>query len=128
MTTPRNIDGAEFDWFASDQAGEVALFATGGSGPIPDSVASAIGEHDSVGARLEVSGFGTLSVWQSYSRAGLYAYDWSDSASRYIQVATPTSKPSANVAAAISCIKGLPQLALLFPHALVITPVWQGGA
>lgn len=121
------MEGFEFDWFATDRDGCVALFATAGSGPIPKAVLDVAEAHSAVGDSLEVTGLGTTAVWHSYSRAGLYAYDWSDVQGCYVQVAEPSAPMLANLTSAISSIPGLPNLALSFSRAAAVTQGWQGG-
>ena len=60
--------GTEFDWFALDDAGEVAVFATAGLGPVPAQVRTASEAHDAMGDRIAVTGRGTPTVWDSYAR------------------------------------------------------------
>jgi hypothetical protein len=128
MEESQEIEGTEFDWFATDQDGRMALFATAGFGPVPESVLAVTKAHDAVGRSLEVTGWGTTAVWESYARAGLYAYDWSDSQGRYVRVTEPAASLPARVAAAISSIPSLPCLALLFSQVTAVTPNWKNGA
>jgi len=128
MEPSREIKGSEFDWFASDGAGQFALFATSGHGPIPATVREAIAAHDSIGDTLEVTGWGSSEVWQSYSRLGLFAYDWSDTIGAYIRVAEPIFPPSRALLGKLSACPGLPALArLVFSQVTVIRPDWKDG-
>ena len=127
MTDSREIKGTEFDWFATDQEGRVALFATAGAGPVPTSVLALLEAHGLVGDSLEVEGWGTQSVWESYARVGLYAYDWSDSQGQYLRQAEPAAPLTNNVATAVSSIRNLPRFALLFSQTTAIAPEWQDG-
>ena len=105
--------GEEFDWFALDEAGQVAVFATAGSGPVHAQVPLQTSIHDAVGDRIEMSGWGTNAVWDSYARVGLYAYDWDGQQNCYRRVAEPfravTEELSAHLGAA-----ALPRLRLSF--------------
>ena len=101
MDSSAAVEGREFDWFARDAAGRIALFATGGSGPIPESVFRTLAGHDSAAELVPISGWGSLAVWQSYASAGLYAYDWNDSSGVYGRVAVPAGPVSCAVAAAL---------------------------
>ena len=89
MSSSVEIHGREFDWFALDTSGAVAIFATAGFGPAPESVLRCAAAHDAVSEKIPVRGFGTIQVWQSYSAAGIFAYDWNDSEGTYHQVASP---------------------------------------
>lgn len=123
-----DIQGVEFDWFAIDRGGCIALFATAGGGPVPASVLAFSGAHNSIGGVIAVSGFGSLEVWQSYAHAGLYVFDWSGSQGSYIRVAEPTAGVEFKQAHAVAAIPGLPRLPLSFSAVAAISPWWQGGA
>jgi hypothetical protein len=81
--------GTEFDWFAVDEIGDVAVFATGGIGPVPAQVRTDPERHDALAELIDVSAWGTSAVWESYSKAGLFAYDWNDPLGCYSRVAQP---------------------------------------
>ncbi|MFC0682915.1 hypothetical protein ACFFGH_34235 [Lysobacter korlensis] len=119
MDSSAAVEGREFDWFARDAAGRIALFATGGSGPIPELVFQAIESHDAAADLVPVSGWGSPAVWQSYSSAGLYAYDWVDGADAYRRVATPAGTVSPAVAAAVADVP-LPTFHSEFTRALEV--------
>ena len=127
MTDSRVITGIEFDWFATDRDGHIALFATAGSGPTPASVLALVEAHAFVGDSVEIEGWGTKSVWESYARVGLYAYDWSDSQGLYVRQAEPAAPLANNVATAVASIRNVPRLASLFSQATAIAPDWQDG-
>lgn len=128
MEEPRDIQGLEFDWFAMDLDGCVALFATAGRGPIPSSVFEAIDAHIAIGEYLPVSGLGSIAVWQSYAVAGLYAFDWSESLDRYIRVAEPIAGAAFKHTQVVAAIPGLPRWLLSFARAEVVRPTWQDSA
>jgi hypothetical protein len=110
METSCELEGREFDWFATDQQGCLALFATGGCGPIPEHVRNAIEAHDAISRALKVTGWGTDTIWQSYSRAGLFAYDWSAQQSCYVQVAKPSAPLSPELQACASSCSSVAKL------------------
>ena len=122
----RSIDiaGREFDWFAVDANGHAALFATGGCGPGPSSALAHVSAHDAVGELIPTNGWGTSAVWEDYARAGLYAYDWSESRHRYVRVAIPEVSLAELLRDAIAAIPELPRLELSFPDATAITRGW----
>ncbi|MGQ0798525.1 MAG: hypothetical protein ACT4NL_00225 [Pseudomarimonas sp.] len=128
MSISVDVGGREFDWFAADSEGRLALFATAGFGPVPDSVLSATEAHDAVSDSLEVSDWGTSAVWESYALAGLYAYDWSDHQGSYLRVAQPAKLVPAALAAAIASIPGLLHFALSFSEVAAVTRDWHGSA
>lgn len=84
--------GMEFDWFAVDQDGNFALFATAGAGPVPEQVFDALDCHGDILDDIPVVGWGTKHVWDSYARVGLFAYDWRDALGAYVRVAAPTQR------------------------------------
>lgn len=127
MEDPRDIQGFEFDRFAIDQDGHVALFATAGHGPVPSSVLAASGAHDAVGETIAISGFGSPAIWQSYAQAGLYAFDWSEREGRYVRVAEPSAGAQFKQAQAVAAIPGLLRLPLSFSKSTAVPPKWQDG-
>lgn len=120
----REVLATEFDWFAMDREGRLALFATAGWGPVPDTVLALATAYDRVGESIEVVGWGSAAVWQSYSRVGLYVYDWSESKERYVLIAEPITPVPADLSAVISSIPDLPCLALSFALTSEVTPDW----
>ncbi len=105
--------GTEFDWFALDETGEIAVLSTGGCGPVPIQVRSAADLHDMLGERIDVTGWGTSAVWASYSRVRMFAYDWNDSLRCYTRVAKP-GQDASSMAFAKLVEESLPRLALSF--------------
>ena len=127
MEEPRDIRGTEFDWFATDQDGHVALFATAGQGPVPGGVFEALDAHDTISESIPISGLGSVAVWRSYAEAGLYAFDWSESLGSYIRVAEPVAGVDFKQAQAVAAIPGLPRLLDSFACSEAIHPRWQDG-
>jgi len=128
MSQVADIAGREFDWFAVDDAGHIAVFATAGSGPVPPLAQCSIQAHNDISDSIEVSGWGTPQVWESYSRVGLFAYDWREATSCYVRVAVPVRPPSAEVARRIRGVSEVVRIAVSFPEtsnlesAQVMTP------
>jgi hypothetical protein len=122
MNAVREIEGTEFDWFARDGDGNFAIFATAGSGPVPERVLAATSEYDKLGQSLKISGWGTPQVWTSYSRIGLFAYDWKSEEGAYVLIATPDALPSYELVTGLQSLPGFPQFPLHFPHALFVRP------
>jgi hypothetical protein len=117
------IEGREFDWFAVDQDGYFALFATAGCGPLPHSVSIAVDTHDAIGDLLEVAHWGSEAVWQSYADSGLFAYDWSDTRCCYVRVAEPTAPLPAKLEETLMGCHALPRLDVSFFQSPEIQPV-----
>lgn len=89
MSTLSELRGLEFDWFAVDESGQVALFATAGCGPIPRQILAVAEQHGEISDQIAVEGWGSNAVWRSYAKVGLFAYDWDDQAQGYARVAVP---------------------------------------
>lgn len=113
------MQGSEFDWFARDEAGNYAVFATAGSGPVPAEVVDACVQHSAIGEHIPVKGWGTDEVWKSYSDVGLFAYDWDDQRGRYARVAVPNRPVEATLLVQLAEVV-LPRLPLSFGEAPVI--------
>jgi hypothetical protein len=107
------LEGLEFDWFAADQEGNFALFATAGTGPVPEHILDTLDQHNALGTCIPVSGWGTDDVWKSYARVGLFAYDWHDGVKAYLRVAEPSQALDTQLSIEL-CTSVLPQLPLLF--------------
>ena len=94
-----DLEGSEFDWFAVDRDGHVALFATAGYGPIPQAVLESVDEQRQVETYLSsipattqaihIGGEGDLEDWFAVARRGLYAYDWQHWNGPYGMIASP---------------------------------------
>jgi hypothetical protein len=117
MTTISVVQGQEFDWFARDASGAIALFATAGDGSVPDCVLEASELHDHANSLVSVSGWGSPHVWNSYAAAGLFAYDWHEPTGRYRRVASPAGAIPAHLLVALERVK-LPAVSTLFSQAL----------
>jgi len=105
--------GMEFDWFGVDDVGEVAVFATAGFGLVPAQVRAEAEHHDAIGDQITLTGWGTSTVWDSYARVGLFAYDWDDQRHCYSRMAQPTQPMSKQLSARLTA-EALPRLALSF--------------
>ena len=117
MSQVAEIAGREFDWFAVDDAGRFAVFATAGSGPVPRLANSAIQAHNHISESIEVTGWGTPQVWESYSRVGLFAYDWHDTTGCYVRVAIPKHPLSAAMARKIQGVSEVVRMPVSFSEA-----------
>ncbi|MBD9480133.1 hypothetical protein [Pseudoxanthomonas sp. PXM02] len=85
MVTPRDLQGVDAAWLAIDAIGQVAIFTTGGEGPIPTTaLVSAHAVEELVLSLPEVSSVDLLVTlsrpddFVTLSKRGLFAYDWSD--------------------------------------------------
>ena len=109
-----DIVGMEFDWFAVDQDGNFALFATAGAGPVPDQVFDRLDQHGELAKDIAIVGWGTSKVWDSFAQVGLFVYDWHDALKAYVRVAEPTQQLRLPFAARLRS-SNLPRLAVSFP-------------
>lgn len=103
------LDGVEFDWFAIDSEGNVAMFATAGEGFVPESVAEYYTQHESVSESLDAPNTGTTKVWLDYAAHGLYVFDWNLPGGPYIRQASPTGAMSQELKSNIQTIINLPR-------------------
>ena len=114
MIEAADIAGREFDWYAVDDAGEVAVFATAGSGPVPPLVRSSVQAHNEISDSLDVSGWGTPQVWESYSKVGLFAYDWHGANGCYVRMAVPEQPSYTELTRRLRAASGLVRLPVRF--------------
>lgn len=79
----------EFDWFARDRKGQLAVFTSAGQGFIPQAVFSAtvvpynefiaaIARRTKTSAVLTFNGSGRYHDWLVFAEHGLFAYDFQD--------------------------------------------------
>lgn len=110
MAGPTDIKGTEFDWFCVDRNGRFALLASAGNGPVPDEALAHADVHAALSDSFEVLNWGTEAVWESYSKMGLYVYDWDDGRDAYVRLATPTASVPLDLGASIRRADGIPRL------------------
>lgn len=80
--------GLEFDWFAVDADGCVAIFSSAGYGPIPDPVFTHFDDQQAVGEQLcrlaHVAASAALQQqFLAFAAQGIYAYDWMNTEGPY---------------------------------------------
>lgn len=101
--------GAELDWFAVDQTGAVAMFATAGAGFATDSVQEFRVMHETVGNGIEYPNWGTDAIWDDAAKLGLYVFDWTMPDGPYIQAASPSGEIDAQIQIMVKRITHLPR-------------------
>jgi len=96
-----DLQGREFDWFATDADGHAGLFSTAGGGAIPGAVLATRELHDAAVAALltapptsEVEfappvGPGLANDWAAAAARGLFAFDSDPNGGPYRLVARP---------------------------------------
>ena len=104
-----DLRGIEFDWFAIDSDGNLALFATAGEGFFPKSVADHHVNHSSLSESLSAPHIGTSAVWNDYAALGLYVFDWALPGGPYEMRASPTCAASHELKRAIEAVPKLPR-------------------
>lgn len=102
------LDGKEFDWFAVDSEGNVAIFATAGEGFMPESVVEFYTQHESVSESIDTPNTGTAEVWGDYAAQGLYVFDWDLPGVPYIRQASPIGAMNQKLKSKIHAIIKLP--------------------
>ena len=103
------VEGVEWDWLASDLAGQVALVSSGGSGQVP----SVMVEQEplirdfmeAVGIRIDAES------WRIAADFGLYGYDVNANGGPYTRLTTPVSP---------KCIDDLPERFRALAHRVVV--------
>lgn len=90
------LGGREFDWYACDLSGELALFSTAGSGSIPEFVFSSSVEYPLLDAffsldrgalRLVIDRWGTPEALADIADRGFHVFDWDGEC--YRKIASP---------------------------------------
>lgn len=102
------LSGLEFDWFAVDSEGNLALFATAGEGFIPYFVGEHHAKHSSVSASLSAPQAGTREVWNDYAALGLFVFDWALPGGPYVKQASAACKPSLTLKSQVLAVPHLP--------------------
>jgi hypothetical protein len=102
-----DLNGREFDWFAVDSDGNIAMFATAGEGFVPDSVMLHVALYDELSECLPAQA-GSLQVWDDYAAFGFYVFDWSLPGGPYILERTPSTSMATELRQRILEISGLP--------------------
>jgi hypothetical protein len=82
-----SLRSQDFDvaWVATDAIGQVALFTTGGPGPVPDSALPSVENAEEfvlslpqVSAADRASAMAGANAFVEFAKRGFFAYDWSD--------------------------------------------------
>ena len=120
------IKGVEFDWFAVDSSGCLALFATAGAGFIPPTVSVRFHEHTAMSDMLPSPRWGSLMVWDDYSEVGLYVYDWVLSYDSYTRLRTPVREMTDELHQRFLAISSLPRFDFEFRSRETIGSAFEG--
>ena len=104
----------EFDWYALDEEGNIALFATGGSGQAPKAVIENYAEHDNISGIIEQPSWGSTSVWQDYAKLGFYVFDTDMNGGPFVKMAEPLIEMDKELRSGILKIQNLPKFEVNF--------------
>ncbi|MGV3755076.1 MAG: hypothetical protein ACO1QS_06815 [Verrucomicrobiota bacterium] len=94
MKKRSDYQGLEFDWFAVDSDGFIALMSSAGFGPIPDGVFERFDGQQNIedflsrhiGSRTSDD---LLRIQRSLALAGVFTYDWKHWDGPYLRFAVP---------------------------------------
>jgi hypothetical protein len=103
------LSGLEFDWFAVDSDGNLALFATAGEGFLPGSVGAYHKDHSDLSDSLPAPRSGTPEVWNDYAALGLFVFDWALPGGPYEKRASPVGAASRVLEKKILALPQLPR-------------------
>lgn len=85
MVTPFVLQDVDVGWVATDAVGQVALFTTGGPGPVPDSALPSVENSEEFVISLpemsdvdRVTAMAGANAFVEFAKRGFFAYDWSD--------------------------------------------------
>jgi len=120
MSTADQIEGREFDWFAADSAGRIAMFATAGAGFVPELVIADCAAHENLSDRLPVERWGSEKVWDVYAKLGMYVYDWDNVQGWYRRLRVPSQSMPDDLANCFRQLATLPRLDFVFANQAVI--------
>ena len=109
-----DLGGREFDWFALDINGNIAVFSSAGNGTIPQEVKNNYKEYDSISDKFESPNWGSDLVWSDLANYGLYVFDWKLNNGPYIRKSIPKNKLSNDLKEEILSINELPILYMVF--------------
>lgn len=107
-----DIQGLDFDWYAVDTNGRVAIFATAGIGFVPPFALHAVEAHEGISQIIVSPNWGSVAVWDDYADQGLYVFDWNDSF--YQKLRSPKCGLSHTIQVEISNASSFPRLRLNF--------------
>jgi hypothetical protein len=114
------VAGLEFDWFAADSAGRIAMFATAGAGVVPDLVLADYIAHGKILDDVPVEHWGSEKVWDVYAGLGMYVYDWEDVGCHYRRRRAPTAEMPENLRRSVRQLSSLPHFDFEFQNQATI--------
>ncbi len=112
----QELEGGDFDWFASDRSGNIAKFSTAGDGYVPQAVLAEHETHQTIANEIPAPHWGSDKVWDDYASMGLFVYDWGVDHGPYRRVRRPCGEMTAEFRAKLAKITSLPRLDLDFQN------------
>ena len=118
-----DTEGREFNWFAFDVTGEIVMFATAGSGFIPECVCADIAKHDAISDSIPIPHVGSLGIWDDYASVGLWVFDWGymGAPGPYKFVRAPSRHAQHDLTSVILAMPTLPRFTFRFAETREIT-------
>ena len=113
-STPNKFDGIDFEFFAIDKNGNIALFVTAGSGFVPVAAECLESQICKVSEQIPTPNIGTGSVWQDYGNVGLHVYDWVVSDSSYVLIQNPIASMPQELQKNIQALGNIPKFNVEF--------------
>jgi hypothetical protein len=114
MNILKEFKGLEFDWYAKDLNGDIAVFCTAGEGILLETVINNYAEHNAITDVLETPNWGSSLVWDDLAKYGLYVFDWELNKGTYVRVAKPMGNLTEELKKNIIKIRDLPVLDFSF--------------
>ena len=74
LVKQHGIRGLEFDWYACDGVGHVALLSSAGSAIVPQSILDAVSQRDLLDDHFAITSR-IRSEWEQFAEMGLFVYD-----------------------------------------------------
>lgn len=108
------ILGREFDWYALDDEGSIAMFAAGGSDKVPDVVAQSYREYDQISESIAEPRIGTSDVWLDHAELGFYVFETHMTGDSYTKVAEPAGRMNTELVQRILSLPNLPKYKIRF--------------
>ncbi len=96
-TYEEELEGREFDWYAVDSEGHVAIFTTAGEGHIPKAVLESFILHDEISESMESPNWGSSDVWSDFANQGFFVFDWELPGGPYKRQCSPASEIDASL-------------------------------
>ena len=86
--------GVEFEWFAADPDGYVAVMCSAGYGPIPDLVFQQLDKQRCIEDQaVKINGYSVNAEWENallaFSVAGIFVYEWNHWKGPYKRLGIP---------------------------------------